>query len=84
MDMTVSVDLYYADVAVLYPIQLLNPLLQMCGSYRAEIPAYTYIYLSFYKHFILETLSSFLNLFGSSSCSTFSLERVETHLKYLY
>ena len=49
----VSVDMY-ADVAVLYPIQLLNPLLQMCGSYRAEIPAYTY--LSFYKHFILQTI----------------------------
>ena len=65
----------YADVAVLHPIQLLIIPCCRCVVYRAEIPAYTY--LSFYKHFILETLSSFLNLFGSSSCSTFSLERVE-------
>ena len=69
----------YADVAVLYPIQLLNPLLQMCGTGQKFqlIHTLAFISTSFFR------LSSFLNLFGSSSCSTFSLERaerVEIHL----
>ena len=77
----VSVDLY-ADVAVLYPIQSLNPLLQMCGTGQKFqlIHTLAFISTSFFR------LSSFLNLFGSSSCSSFFFlsleraERVETHL----
>ena len=63
------------------PIQLLNPLLQMCGTEKFQlIHTLAFISTSFLR------LSSFLNLFGSSSCSIFFFlsleraERVETHL----
>ena len=63
------------------PIQLLNPLLQMCDTEKFQlIHTLAFISTSFLR------LSSFLNLFGSSSCSIFFFlsleraERVETHL----